>query len=153
MLRSLLSVSVLMLSSAVSAQSPEKVGPAPIQMPDIRANIMQMLQEGKKSGGEVTGHDFPHQPEEPAPIVPEGEIDLFSEAAKQQKKPHDVEQPAAPSEPVPPSVPTVEQKPAKVEQKQEYVELPSKQITIEGIEDLKKLSREFEKARERQQGK
>ena len=52
-----------------------------------------------------------------------------------------------------PTEPTLEPSPVKTDKKPEYVELPSKQITIEGIDDLKKLSREFEKARERQQGK
>lgn len=150
MLRRLLPLLLLLLSSAVMAQPPEKVGPASIQMPDIRANIMKMLQDGKKSGNEVTGHSLPGQP---APIIPDGEVDLFSEAEKQQQETlHDVEQPASPHEPVPPTVPSVEPQSARPEKKQDYVELPSKQITIEGIDDLKKLRREFEEARKRQQG-
>ncbi len=104
-------------------------------MPDIRANIMKMLQENK-------------------PATESGEDDLFAEAERQRKaKQQPVEPVVKPEEPAPP---TAESSPQKTNVKpkaaERHVELPIKEIVIEDLDDLKKLAEELKKAKKRQAG-
>jgi hypothetical protein len=112
-------------------------------MPDIRANIIKMLQEGRDTT--TIQSEAGDTPASPTVKVPPGEEDLFSIAEEQDKTEH---QPA----PAPATAVTEQQPPALKQQHEQYLELPSKQITIQDVDDLKKLTREFEEARKRQQG-
>lgn len=130
-------VALLGIASMVNAESS---GPEPIQVPDIRANIMKMLQERRSMEGTE-------------------QEDLFTEAERQKRE---KDQPAAATienqeelakpvvapaaEPVAASAP----KPAKKAEKP--VELPVKEIVIENMDDLKKLAEELRKAKQRQAG-
>ncbi len=113
-------------------------GPEPIQVPDVRANIMKMLQEGK---GQSTSE----------------EEDLFAEAERQKKK---TEKPSPPvKQPQETAKSAKEEKPLAAPASKpsastgKPVELPIKEIVIEDLDDLKKLAEELKRAKERQTGK
>jgi len=139
----------------------EQVGPKPIQMPDIRANIMKQLQQGKSEGmmpgEEFEGHDTKpsgsnavEQKSEssttPQANTPSGEDDLFSIIDEQDKAARKPASAAVPERPQP-----TQKSAADVKKQEQHLQLPSKEIRIQDASDLKKLMREFEKARERQQ--
>jgi hypothetical protein len=137
MVRIVIAAAMLLSARGGYAESP---GPEPIQAPDIRANIIKMLREGKGT----TRYN--------------AKEDLFAEAERQQKEKeqplepveieqHPVEsvsQPVAPA----PQTETALPKPAGPS-----VELPVKEIVIEDMDDLKKLAEELKKAKERQTGR
>lgn len=127
-------IALLLVVKHSYAQPP---GPEPIQVPDVRANIMKMLQEGK---GLSTGE----------------EEDLFAEAERQKKKVVEPSTPVKQQQEAP--KPTTEEKqlaapaakpPAP---KGKPVELPIKEIVIEDLDDLKKLAEELKRAKQRQKG-
>ena len=138
----------------------EQQSPQPIEMPDIRANIIRMLQEGRQEGmglGEerygkesnaldttATQSEAGDRSAYPPAIVPPGEEDLFS-IAEEQKKPEHKPEPASAT------AVTERQSPDPKQQREQPLDLPSKQITIQDIDDLKKLKREFDEAKKRQQ--
>jgi hypothetical protein len=131
--RSFCSVALIVtLFALVSMVNAEPVGPAPVQVPDIRANIVKMLQERRG----VEGAD---------------EEDLFAEAERQKRE---KQQPPAATIKKQEAVAKPEVAPAakpapKVESS---VELPVKEIVIENMDDLKKLAEELRKAKKRQGG-
>ena len=124
-------VAMLCFAQVGHAESP---GAEPIQVPDIRANIMKMLREGKGASDET-------------------EEDLFAEAERQQKEKG---QPLNPAEvegkPVAP-IPVEPLPQAEGAQPGSSVELPVKEIVIEDLDDLKKLAEELKKAKKRQAGR
>lgn len=138
----------------------EQAGPQPIEMPDIRANIIKMLQEGKHEGmepgeesygqvtkpvdAEVTQHEKSDTPASPSVKLPPGEQDLFSVAEEQKNAKG--ESASAPEKAEP-----VQKRSAQEQKSEQHLNLPSKEITIQDVDDLKKLMREFEEARKRQQ--
>ena len=158
-MRRRLLLACLLLPCTLQAEQP---GLQPIEMPDIRANIMKMLREGRQEGMEpgeerygtesnapgttATQSETDETPASPPAKVPPGEEDLFA-IAEEQKQPERNADPA-------PAPPDTAQQPAEPEPKYEQaLDLPSKQITIQDVGDLKKLMREFEEAKKRQQGK
>lgn len=143
------SVLIVVLLGIASVVNAESSGPEPVQVPDIRANIMKMLQQ--------------------SPAMEEtGEEDLFAEAerqrkAKEQPPPPQVEEKevavkpaAAPAEkPVKEAEKPVAAGPAEksAQKAGKPVELPVKEIVIENMDDLKKLAEELRKAKKRQTGR
>ncbi len=122
----------VVLVGLVSTVNAEPAGPASIQVPDVRANIMKMLQQAQS-------------------METEGGEDLFVEAERQQKE---KDQPSAATieekkEAKNPVVVPAE-KPKKKAEK--HVELPVKEIVIENMDDLKKLAEELRRAKKRQTG-
>lgn len=113
-------------------------------MPDIRANIIRMLQQGEHEGMTVGEQTDQEQPDA-ATSTPRGEEaqqeDLFSRLESQQEKK------SAPDADAAAVAGEAEEKAAEP-----YVPLPTKQITIQDLDDLKKLSREFDAAKKRQRG-
>ncbi len=115
---------VLFSPEALAVSSEGEQGPAPIVVPDIRANIIKMLQQNA------------------------AEEDLFDLAEKQQEKtqPSPLKQADEPAQQVkkpetPPAKPTGPP-----------VELPVKEFVIEDMDDLKRLAEELQKAKKRQAG-
>lgn len=127
-------IAVILLGFVVQGYA-QQPGPEPVRMPDIRANIMKMLQENK-------------------PTTESGEDDLFAEAERQRKAKQPPVEPAVKTEE--PATPTVESPPQKANVKpkaaERPVELPIKEIVIEDLDDLKKLAEELRKAKKRQAG-
>jgi len=126
---------VLLLGFLVHGRA-QQPGPEPVRMPDIRANIMNMLRESKGTSES-------------------SEEDLFAEAERQRKekeqplKPVAVEpQPAHPPQQTEIASP-VENLPVHADK---HVKLPVKEIVIEDLDDLKKLADELKKAKKRQAG-
>jgi hypothetical protein len=132
-LRANASVVVVLLalfSPGTLAASPENIqGPEPVKMPDIRANIIKMLQQSRGVDSAI-------------------KEDLFDQAEKQQKKAlqqapvEQTEEPAKSTTAKPATTPT--------QQTGSPVELPLKEIVIEDLDDLKKLAEELRKAKKRQ---
>lgn len=124
----------------------EEGGPEAIEIPDIRANIIKMLQQ---TGERPTTSGV--TPSEPAPQQPPAADDLFEQARRQMEQSSQQDKPAAeptvsaPESPSEPAEPSVSEEP-----RQSYVPLPSKQITIEDLDDLEELQWEIDEAKKRQ---
>lgn len=109
---------------ALAVSSEGEQGPAPIAVPDIRANIIKMLQQNV------------------------AEEDLFDQAEKQQEGAQDAPREHA-DEPAQ-QVKKTDTPPAKTTAPP--VELPVKEFVIEDLDDLKRLAEELQKAKKRQAG-
>jgi hypothetical protein len=123
-------VLLALFSPGTLAAPPENIqGPEPVKMPDIRANIIKMLQQSR--GADSATRE-----------------DLFDQAEKQQKKA--LQQ--APVEQTEEPAKSTTAKPAATPPPQtgSPVELPLKEIVIEDLDDLKKLAEELQKAKKRQ---
>lgn len=138
-------LATLLLPCCVQA---EPVGPQPIEMPDIRANIIRSLQQGRHEGMEVGEESYRNAsvpdeaqaaPASTTPDVPAGEEDLFS-LANERKRGEGGDDTATPAKPVP-----RDDKP-----EEPHLYLPSKEITIRSRDDMEKLLQEFEAAKKRQ---
>lgn len=135
---------------------PARAAPPPIEMPDVRANVMKMLQEAKTQGmATVIGEEF----QAPTPsttgfvgtapqsstLSPTTDEDLFRQALEQERQAGE-EAGAVVSPPLAP-----EQSPAERKRNNGYVPLPNKVITIHDLQDIRQLSDEFEQAKRRGQ--
>lgn len=136
---------------------PAWAAPPPIEMPDVRATVMKMLQEAKAQGTatvikeefqtptpsatEFAGADAPQS----STLSPAMDEDLFRQALEQER--HAGEEAGAVVSP--PMAP--EQPPAERKRNNGYVPLPNKVITIHDLEDIRQLSDEFEQAKRRGQ--
>ena len=118
--------------------------------PDIRANILQMLEQGRQDGRSLVILDEAGN----SPVAPL-EADLFRQWAEESRPARQIEPPSEVTEPATPHPEPAPVKPPppvtnKLEGEQHLI-LPEKEITISGPEDLKRLLQTFEDAREAQQ--
>lgn len=136
---------------------PAWAAPPPIEMPDVRANVMKMLQEAKAQGmatvieeefqaptPSTTGFAGADAPQS-STLNPATDEDLFRQALEQER--HAGEEAGAVVSP--PLAP--EQPPAEHKRNNGYVPLPNKVITIHDLQDIRQLSDEFEQAKRRGQ--
>jgi hypothetical protein len=132
----LLTVGLLLPLLAMAEAGPE--------IPDVRANIMQMLEQGRQDGRSSVILDEHGQP------PGQGTPGKDSSAIGQET----VREPVRPEKVPPPIVPQRENRsqPGRASSPGEaHLRLPEKEITISGPEDLERLQQTFEQARDRQQ--
>lgn len=136
MRRLLLTVGLLLPLLAMAEAGPE--------IPDVRANIMQMLEQGRQDGRSSVILDEHGQP--PGQKVRGEDSPAVGQAtAKEHVEPEKVLAPIAP--PIAPQGAS-RREPSSGEA---HLRLPEKEITISGPEDLERLQQTFEQARDRQQ--
>ena len=146
----------MFVASALQAAPELPAMPTP---PDLRAYILQLLEQGRQDGRSIVILDANGEP-----VAPPPEGDLFRQWGEQRAD----EIPAPPPPPAvtakppaaspqiapvePPSPPAAQQlvRPEPPEEEQP-LQLPSREITISGPEDLKRLQQAFDRAREAQQ--
>lgn len=141
-----LMLSTLLLSSGLVAQ------PAVPGVPDVRADVMQMLEEARLRG-ETTGLTLAEEAEFQRAVdgivvdkEPGTEPDLFDRLQSEVKP-----EGTADTSPEIPSATTAKTA-ARPEVKREpaHLRLPEREITIRDLSDLKQLSREFQEAQPRE---
>jgi hypothetical protein len=149
-------VSFLLLLGIQVAQAE----PAPIEMPDVRANVMEMLRQGREQGTAtvietgpaavderpVGGDTLQGADREPATVE-----DLFEQARRQQQeRQDDTSEPKAKPTPVvePPAEPA-DTATSVNRSGHEHLSLPNKVITIHDLQDIQQLSDEFDQAKRR----
>jgi hypothetical protein len=153
--RHALMLSTLLLSRGLAAQ------PAMPGVPDVRAEVMQMLEQARLRG-ETTGLTPAEEAEfqravdgvvETTP-KPRAEPDLFDRLQGEVKSEKTVD--TAPERKIESSSKRQTATPAKtvarpeVQPEPPHLLLPQKEITIRDLSDLKKLSREFQEAQPRE---
>lgn len=142
-------LSTLLFSGALAAQ------PSLPGLPDVRANVMKMLEEARLRG-ETSGLTPGEEAEVQRAVaggegdpVPSAEPDLFD-----RLEGHSGAGPEVNSESRPEAKPVATPDrvaPPVMKDGSPHVMLPQKEITIRDLNDLKQLSREFQDAREQKQ--
>jgi hypothetical protein len=146
--------STLLLSSGLTAQ------PSLPGLPDVRAEVMQMLEQARLRG-ETTGltpaEEVEFQQAVDGILVetePGAEPDLFDRLQSEVKPEGTVDTtPVRKIETRPERQPATTSKlvaPPEVKREPPHLPLPQKEITIRDLSDLKQLSREFQEAQPRE---
>lgn len=148
-------VAVLMFSAG-SLRAQEGEAGAPITMPDVRGNVMRMLEESRQQHDSAVseppapslspaaeGYEAPVPPPMVAPVA---ESPPLKEATPEplQPPPHQASPQSTPSRAA------RSPKPAASPRRDGHVPLEQKEITIQNLDDVRKLADELKAAKKRQ---